>query len=160
VILLLGVTGDDFGGSEWAYAEHGHLGGTPPLVDLDRERSLAVVLVEGSRQSLLESAHDLSDGGLAQALVESCLRRGAGARVTVPGDPFTALFSESTARALVGVRPDRVEAVTALARQHGVQVTRLGAVTADGTLTVDGILTVPLAELREAHESTLPRLFD
>jgi len=159
-ILLLGVTGDDFGGSEWAYAEHGHLGGTPPLVDLDRERSLAVVLVEGSRQSLLESAHDLSDGGLAQALVESCLRRGAGARVTVPGDPFTALFSESTARALVGVRPDRVEAVTALARQHGVQVTRLGAVTADGTLTVDGILTVPLAELREAHESTLPRLFD
>ena len=160
VVLLLGTTGAEFGGSEWACAEHGHLGGSPPLVDLEKERALAAVLVEGSEHGLLSAAHDLSDGGLAQTLVESCLRAGLGASVTVAGDPFTALFSESTARVVVSVRPASLDTVTAMAERHGVPLTRLGEVTADPTLTVDGVLSVPLAELREAYESTLPRLFD
>ncbi len=72
-VLLLGDTAEELGGSEWAWAEHRHLGGRPPAVDLQRERVLAEVLVAGSRDGMLSSAHDLSDGGLAQALVESCL---------------------------------------------------------------------------------------
>ena len=158
VIVLLGTTGDDFGGSEWAYAEHGHLGGTPPGVDLEAERALGRVLVGGA--GLLRSAHDLSEGGLAQALVEAALRRGQGASVRLDGDPFVQLFSESTARALVSVGPGEEAAVRALASRHGVPAVRLGEVTADGTLTVAGVFSVPLAELREAHESTFPRLFD
>ncbi|MFL6128651.1 MAG: phosphoribosylformylglycinamidine synthase subunit PurL [Mycobacteriales bacterium] len=156
VVVLLGRTGADFGGSEWAYAEHGHLGGSPPPVDLDRERALAAVL----RSGILRSAHDLSDGGLAQALVESALRLGVGARVTLDGDPFVQLFSESTARALVTVAAADLATLAAVAARDGVPLTRLGELTADATLTIEGVLTVPLAELREAHESTLPRLFD
>src|SRR4029079_17502331 len=95
VIVLLGATGEHFGGSEWAFAEHGHLGGTPPPVDLAAEQALGAVL----RTAPLRSAHDLSDGGLAQALVECCLRRDRGATVAVDGDPFVALFSESATRA-------------------------------------------------------------
>ena len=157
VVVLLGETRADFGGSEWAYAEHGHLGGTPPPVDLGKERALAAILIRGA--GLLHSAHDLSDGGLAQALVESALRHDLGVRVTV-GDPFVQLFSESAARALVTVAESDLDRLTALASRHDVPLTRLGEVTADATLTVEGVLTVPLAELREAHESTLPRLFD
>ena len=56
---------------------HGHLGGLPPVVDLGAETALAVLLREGV--GLLTSAHDLSDGGLAQALAEAALRRGVGA---------------------------------------------------------------------------------
>jgi phosphoribosylformylglycinamidine synthase subunit PurL len=156
VVVLLGATGAHFGGSEWAYAEHGHLGGTPPPVDLDAERALAGVL----RSGLLRSAHDLSDGGLAQALVESCLRRNLGATVAVDGDPFVALFSESTARALVTVGEDDLDRLTALAEERGVPCATLGEVTGDPTLTVLDVLDVPLAELREASESTLPALFD
>jgi phosphoribosylformylglycinamidine synthase len=70
------------------------------------------------------------------------------------------LFSESTARALVTVAAGDVDRLTALATRHDVPLTCLGEVTAGATLTVDGVLSVPLAELREAHESTLPRLFD
>jgi phosphoribosylformylglycinamidine synthase len=156
VVVLLGATGPHFGGSEWAFAEHGHLGGTPPPVDLAAERALARVL----RATPLRSAHDLSDGGLAQALVECCLRRGRGATVAADGDPFVALFSESTARALVSVAEDDLDQLTALAEQHGVPCVVLGEVTDQPALTVVDVLSVPLAELRAAAESTLPALFD
>ena len=100
-IFLLGDTREELSGSEWAHVVHGHLGGVPPEVDLAAERALAVLLVEAV--GLLSSAHDLSDGGLGQALAESALRNDIGARVTVPGDVFLGLFAESTARVLVTV---------------------------------------------------------
>ena len=104
-VYLLGSTRDELGGSEWAHAVHGHLGGRPPVVDLDAERQLADILVNASRDGLVDAAHDLSDGGLAQALVESSLRHGVGRRVWLPDDldPFVALFSESAGRAIVAV---------------------------------------------------------
>ena len=156
VVVLLGATGADLGGSEWAHAEHGHLGGTPPPVDLAAERALAGVL----RTGRLRSAHDLSDGGLAQALVESCLRHGRGASVAVDGDPFVALFSESTARALVTVTEDDLDGLLQAAEDGGVPAAVIGEVTDGATLTVLDVLTVPLAELRAAGDATLPALFD
>ena len=162
-IMLLGETRDEFGGSEWAHAIHGHLGGRPPTVDLERERLLGEVLVAGSQQVLLSAAHDLSDGGLAQALVESCLRGGVGARVTLPDglDPFVGLFAESAARAVVVVPgPEAERRLADLCIARSLPYVRIGAVTPGAALLdVAGVFAVPLAELREAHESTLPRLF-
>ncbi|HEV2088099.1 MAG TPA: phosphoribosylformylglycinamidine synthase subunit PurL, partial [Cryptosporangiaceae bacterium] len=104
-LLLLGEVREELSGSEWAWVEHGHLGGPPPRVDLPHERRLGEVLIAASRGGMLGAAHDLSDGGLAQALAESCLRHGVGARVTLPddADPFVWLFSESAGRVLVSV---------------------------------------------------------
>nr|MDT0666137.1 AIR synthase related protein [Micromonospora sp. DSM 115978] len=83
-LVLLGETAAEFGGSEWAWATHRHLGGTPPIVDLAREKTLAEVLVAAAGAGLLTATHDLSDGGLGQALVESCLRGGLGAAISFP----------------------------------------------------------------------------
>ena len=81
------------------------------------------------------SAHDLSDGGLAQALAESALRHGTGARLRLVGDPFVALFSESGARAVVTTSdPGGVKDSAAWA---GVEVTELGTTGGDA-LVVDG----------------------
>ena len=151
VIYLLGETREELDGSEWARVAHDHLGGRPPAVDLLAEQRLGEVL----RADVLRSAHDLSDGGLAQALVECCLRGGLGARVALDGDPFVALFSESTARALVTVAPDDEQRLVDL----GYPCARLGEVGGDA-LVVDGVLDLPLGELRAAHEGTLPALFD
>ena len=109
VVLLLGETSDELAGSEWAHEVHAHLGGLPPAVDLGAERRLAELLVAGSRDHLLTAAHDLAVGGLAQTLVEMALRGGRGARVLLPteADPFVALFSESAARAVVTVGPEK-----------------------------------------------------
>jgi phosphoribosylformylglycinamidine synthase len=161
-ILLLGETRDEFGGSEWAHAIHGHLGGRPPTVDLHRERALADVLVAGARDGLLAAAHDLSDGGLAPALVESCLRGGVGARIDLPpgAEPFVALFAESAGRAVVVVAEPAVPRLAELCAAHGLPWARIGAVTGGDSLDVTGLGAVPLAELRAAHEGTLPRLFD
>jgi phosphoribosylformylglycinamidine synthase II len=161
-LLLLGDTREEFGGSEWAHVVYAHLGGLPPLVDLAAEAALASVLISGARDGLLAAAHDLSDGGLSQALVESCLRGGLGCRVTLPGDPFVTLFSESVARAVVAVRPGNEKRVMALCEQAGVPVAPLGVVGGD-SLTVLGaadgqpLFSISLAELRESHEATLPR---
>jgi phosphoribosylformylglycinamidine synthase subunit PurL len=157
-IVLLGRTGEEFGGSAWAHVLHGHLGGCPPAPDLDAERRLAALLAEAAAAGLLSAAHDLSDGGLAIALAESCLRGGVGCVVGLPGDPFTALFSESAGRAIVTVRPGAEAAFGQLRDAHGVVGETIGAVGGD-SLVVDGCFAIPLTELAAVHGQTLPALF-
>ncbi len=164
-IYLLGDTRDEFGGSEWAHVVHGHLGGRPPGVDLAREQLLAEVLAAASRDGVLRSAHDLSDGGLSQALVEACLIGGLGAAVQVGSDPFVALFAESAGRVLVTVPADvrdRFEAQArfeALCAERALPAQRLGAVDAGTALEIAEVGSLPLQELRTAWEETLPAHF-
>ncbi len=161
ILLLLGESRDEFGGSEWAHVVHGHLGGTPPVVDLDQEKRLAQVLVAGSRDGMLSAAHDVSDGGLAQALVESCLRGGRGARIVLPdtADPFVLLFGESAGRAVVAVPRSEELRFTDMCRTRSLACVRIGVVDGDA-LDVQGQFSIGLDELRAAHTATLPSLFD
>ena len=182
-VYLLGTTRGELDGSVWADVVHGHLGGLPPRVDLAAERALASVLVAAARDRLVDAAHDLSDGGLAQGLVESCLRYGVGAQVRVEElcardqvTTFEALFAESAARAIVAVPRTEEVRFTDLCTARGVPSLRIGATddsasaatggvageTAAGdgpALVVEGLLSVPLTELAEAHRATLPRHF-
>ncbi|HEV7826440.1 MAG TPA: phosphoribosylformylglycinamidine synthase subunit PurL [Mycobacteriales bacterium] len=165
-IILLGDTREELSGSEWAWVAHGHLGGMPPKVDLDRERLLGEVLVAGSRDGLLSSAHDLSEGGLAQALAESALRYDTGARIVLPEEfqagtgPFVFLFSESAHRAIVTVPRSEELRFTEMCTARKLPWQRIGVVDAEAkALEIQDAFTVPLTELREAHEGTLPRLF-
>ncbi|WP_375481948.1 phosphoribosylformylglycinamidine synthase subunit PurL [uncultured Jatrophihabitans sp.] len=172
-IYLLGDTHDELGGSEWAYTVHGFLGGRPPAVDLAREQVLADVLIEAGAQGLLDSAHDLADGGLSQALVECCLHGDVGARITLPTDTdteaesgaapdaFVSLFSESAGRAVVSVLRADKDRFTELCAQRGLPCTRIGSVDLlDAALEVQDRFRIPLRELRETWTATLPRRFD
>jgi phosphoribosylformylglycinamidine synthase subunit PurL len=160
-IYLLGTTRDELCGSEWAQVVHGHLGGRPPVVDLAAEKELADILVNASRDGLIDAAHDLSEGGLAQALVESCLRHWVGARVWLPEhlDPFVALFSESSARAVVAVPRSEEVRFTDMCGARGFPHLRVGVtdgVGQDAVLDVQGRFTVPLVDLHAAWSGTLP----
>jgi phosphoribosylformylglycinamidine synthase subunit PurL len=157
-VVLLGRTEPEFGGSAWAWAAHRHLGGLPPAADLAAERRLAALLAAAARDGLLSAAHDLSDGGLAVALAECCLAGEAGCRVSVAGDPFTFLFSESAARAVVAVTAGSESALRALCERHGVPATVLGTVGGD-SLDVAGCFTIALSELAAARGQVLPALF-
>ncbi len=158
-LVLLGRTTLELGGSAWAGVAHGHLGGRPPRVDLDAERALAELLQAAAQDQLAAAAHDLSDGGLAVALAESCLRGGLGCQVDLPGDPFTWLFSESAGRAVVAVRPGAEAAFAALAARHGVPAQDIGTVGGD-SLQVAGCFIIPLEELTTVHAGPLPALLD
>ncbi len=153
VVFLLGETREELSGSEWAHVVHSHLGGRPPVVDLAAEKSLAELLAAGV--GLFTSAHDVSDGGLAQALAECVLRHDVGVVATVPADPFVALFSESAGRVVVTVDSARAEELQALAAKHGVATTPIG-VTAGRELAVDGQFSIRLDELRTTWSATIP----
>jgi phosphoribosylformylglycinamidine synthase len=156
VIYLLGETRDEFGGSEWAHLQ-GHLGGVPPRVDLSHERALSRVLVTGSQTGVIRAAHDVSDGGAAQALVEMALRSDVGADVSIPSsiDPFVFCCSESAGRAIVVVTPDREAEFISLCEALAVPATRIGAVTSGDELSF-GSFAISLDEVRRIHESTIP----
>jgi len=166
-LYLLGTTSLELDGSAWAGVVHDHLGGRPPAVDLDGERRLAGLLHAAADQQIVTSAHDLSDGGLGQALAEGVLRFGVGARVFLGEvlerdgvDLATALFSESTGRVIVSVpREDDVK-FRGLCEGRGYPVARIGVTDAQsGTLEVQDVFTVGLDELRETHRGTLPARF-
>ncbi|MFD3443705.1 phosphoribosylformylglycinamidine synthase subunit PurL [Microbacteriaceae bacterium 4G12] len=164
-LYLLGVTRQELDGSAWAGVVHGHLGGRPPAVDLPTEQALAALLAAANSQNILASAHDLADGGLAQALAESVLRFGVGARVALGElmerdgvDATTALFSESTGRMLVAVpREDDVK-FRGLCEGRGYPVLRIG-VTDGADLEVQGLFTVSADELRATSRAVLPAVF-
>ncbi|MET4637572.1 phosphoribosylformylglycinamidine synthase subunit PurL [Mycetocola sp. 2940] len=166
-IYLLGVTSEELSGSAWAGTIHDHLGGLPPAVDFDREKDLAALLHAGSQSSIIASAHDLSDGGLAQALAESVMRFGVGARVWLGEilerdgiDIATALFSESTGRVLVSVpREDDVK-FRGLCEGRNYPVLRIGVTDkATPALEIQDLFTATVDELRATHQATLPAAF-
>ncbi|MBI2402023.1 MAG: phosphoribosylformylglycinamidine synthase subunit PurL [Gemmatimonadetes bacterium] len=170
-IMLLGTTRGHLGGS--AYWAHllGCVGGPPPPVDLAAERRLVSLLVALSRGSLIASAHDLSEGGLAVALAESCFgppyaERVLGAEVDLKGlsdrlSSAALLFGEDQGRALLSVPPQREAAVLTLAREHDVPAAVIGTVGAPG-----GRLRLRLREtevswsvedLRRTYDDAIPR---
>ncbi|WP_027941496.1 phosphoribosylformylglycinamidine synthase subunit PurL [Amycolatopsis taiwanensis] len=161
-LLLLGETHDELGGSAWAQVMHGHLGGLPPKVDLARERLLAEILVAGSRDGMISAAHDLSDGGLAQTLVETVLTGQCGARIVLDpdADEFVQLFSESSGRVLVAVPRTEELRFTEMCDARGLPWRRTGVVDPESdALEIQDVATFSLDELRAAWEGTLPALF-
>ncbi len=155
-ILLLGETKEELSGTAWEDVIHlGHLGGMPPMPNLDAEIALGKVTIEASKRGLVSSAHDLSDGGLAIALAESCLRHDLGATVSLPeGDATVSLFSESPARALVSLPESSLDEFVTLCAENNVPVCRLGFV-GEHKLTVSGMFGIGLGELRAAWRAPI-----
>lgn len=157
-IWLLGDTAEELSGSIWADAVHdGHLGGEPPKVDLRAEKELAHVLRFAAQEGLICSAHDLSEGGLAVALVESAIQGGHGFRVDLgTEDPTVALFSESASRALVSFPESSVERMMSVAEEHDVPLRRIGEVLEEPRAEVEGLFDLTLGELYDVWTTPIP----
>ncbi|MGW6424387.1 phosphoribosylformylglycinamidine synthase subunit PurL [Nocardia sp. NPDC055053] len=161
-LILLGETHDELDGSIWSQVVHDHLGGVPPKVDFAREQLLSEVLTSGSRDGMISAAHDLSEGGLAQTVVEAALAGETGCRIVLPegSDPFVELFSESAGRVLVAVPRSEETRFTKMCDARQLPWARIGVVDqGSDSIEVQGQFSVTLAELREAFEGTLPKLF-
>lgn len=181
-VVLLGSTRDELDGSAWARIVHDHLGGLPPKVDLEAEMALGRVLEALSAadgpdgQPLIRAAHDLSNGGLIQSLVDSALRFGIGGSFDIAQaagiagvDDFVMLLSESQGRAMVAVAEESLPAVYAAAEAEGVQAARIGTTGGDMVAITGGdVLTdsgngngwmADITELRDMQESALRSRF-
>ena len=158
-VYLLGETGAELGGSEFAEAVLGEVTGMPPALDVARERAVLDLLVAAAADTLLASAHDCGDGGVGVALAECAIGAGHGFAVSIPTDlpPHVALFSESASRAVVSVAPLDEDAFRALSAAHGVSVARIGE-TGGPRAVIDAAIDIPVAELAEIWETAIPRL--
>ena len=165
-IYLLGTTFDELDGSVWAKDIHDHLGGTPPKLDLKKEKELADLIHGASIQGLIESAHDLSEGGLAIAIIEASLRFNVGCRIWLGElmerdriDATAALFSESQSRVIVSVgREDDVK-FQSLCEARGVSVLRIGVTDKESAaVDIQSIAKLTLADIRKAWSATIPQV--
>lgn len=169
-IFLIGETRAELDGSAWADVIHQHLGGIPPKLDLETERKLADVLVNAARDAIVDSAHDLSEGGLIQALLESSVRFGVGAKINLSEvlerdglSPFELLFSESTGRVLVSVPQSEQRRFQDSCVARGIAVAKIGEVGHEENdqqiLEIVDLFSVNVAQASEKHEQTLPEIF-
>jgi len=164
VVLLGGIGSCDavrFGGTEYAKVVLQRLWGLPPALDLELEKRVQAAQREIAAAGLAESAHDLSDGGLAVALAEASFGPvGIGARLDLDSDLQSEflLFHEGPSRILIStVQPDQVAAIAA---RHGVEALRVG-------ITIEGVIEIrnrgallgrwDVEQLREVFEGALER---
>ena len=171
VLIALGETKDEFGGSIWQQvsadtSDASSLNGLPPQVDMANEKRLAEFF---HGNELLTAAHDISEGGLAVTAFEMAKRAGATADgaglglnldlTAVHEDEFVAAFSESASRVLVATTADRADQVLARASELGIPAAIVGETTETGALTLGGE-SVAISQLVSAWSATLPDLFD
>ena len=159
----------EFSSSEYSKTVGGVVAGEPPTIDLAAEKQLIDCLVALAADAVVVSAHDISDGGLAITLAESCFASGAGAApllgaaVTLD-DAFSAeaaIFGEAGARCIVSVSPAKLAALQGIARQYGVAARQIGEVTRDPALRIErkgrAIIDSPVENLREVWANSLER---
>lgn len=161
VIVLLGRTREELGGSEYLAVAHGRIRGTPPWIDLAVEMQVQRVCLQAIVEGLVRSAHDVSEGGLAVALAECCItgpEEPLGAEIEMDAviRPDAWLFGESQSRIIVSVRRKHVNRVRDLARAADVPLVVLGEVRGR-RLRIGTLIDVPSADLRRASNEALPR---
>ncbi|ERI08673.1 phosphoribosylformylglycinamidine synthase subunit PurL [Aneurinibacillus aneurinilyticus] len=159
VLLLLGETRAELGGTEYQKLMNGSVFGRPPVLDLEVEKKLQQTVLTAIQHGLIASAHDLAEGGLATALVESA-EPGLGAVVdwNIGLRPDIALFSESQSRVLLSVKPEHMNEVCELAAKNGTSCAKIGTVGTDAvSVKINGreLINTPLADLKAAWKGAI-----
>ena len=152
-------------GSEYLATVLGQTTGDTPYLNLEEEAAVHTAMLALIRNGFVESAHDVSDGGLAVCLAESCIHSGLGADVQLSnaasGRLDALLFGEAQSRIVFSVRPDATlhEELCDLVAGHGAQATRIGTV-GESTIhvSVDDslVLDESVEALAEPYHSTIP----
>jgi phosphoribosylformylglycinamidine synthase II len=150
LILLVGDTKDELGGSEYLFVEHGLEEGTPPSLDLQRELNVQRFTLAAIRRGLVKSAHDCADGGLAVAVAESCISGKIGASIELP-DSIEAtpgiridslLFGESQSRVVLSCSSANLPALQQMAQKAKVPLSMIGTVGGEKLTVSDNRMNV------------------
>ncbi|HHY79670.1 MAG TPA: phosphoribosylformylglycinamidine synthase subunit PurL, partial [Thermoanaerobacter sp.] len=155
VIIILGENKGEIGGSEYLKVCFGMVKGQPPQIDLEEEKRLQELVLKLIDKGLINSSHDISEGGFAAALVESAISGKKGAKISLQTSlrEDIELFSESQPRALITVSPEKVEEVLKIAYEYQVPAQKVGVVEGKKiAIEVNGkkIIDLPLEVLEES----------
>jgi phosphoribosylformylglycinamidine synthase len=155
-VLLVGLPGDDLGGSRYLEVEHGLFAGRPPEVDLLGERAAHEFVLAAAAGGHLRSAHDIGEGGMLVALAEACLLGERGVRCPPLGNQGqirtdALYFGETQGRFLLSAPSRSMPELQNLARRHRVDIQLLG-LTGGDNLEFEGEFSLPLADLARAYQ--------
>jgi phosphoribosylformylglycinamidine synthase subunit PurL len=153
LVVLLGRTREELGGSEYLKFIYGKTQGSPPWIDLKMEKAVQSCCHEAIEQGLLSSAHDISDGGMAVALAECCIGgpdKPLGVRIETPemhrADAW--LFSESQSRIIVSLAENHLGELQEIAERHRVPLQVMGAV-GGHRFMIQPLLRLPVEDMRD-----------
>ena len=161
-IYLIGGGEPTLGGSEYLAVIHGQEVGRPPALDMEAEKKLQAFLREAISQGLLQSSHDVSDGGLAVALAECCIAGEYGAGVTLTNVNAQALFGESSALVIVSAAEQNMQRLRELASLSGVDAFWCGRVEGNSLQISEALqdeyqikMRLSVRDLRDAYEGAI-----
>jgi phosphoribosylformylglycinamidine synthase len=163
VIILVGETKAELGGSELQYVLQGAAAGRPPEINLATEKKVLDAVLGAIQKGLVASAHDLSEGGIAVAVAESCISGRLGAEVALSSELRAdhLLFSESQSRILLSAKPEQAAALQALLTEQGVVHAQIGNVKGSSlTISVNGKagIQAPVQQLEKVWKDAIPCL--
>jgi phosphoribosylformylglycinamidine synthase II len=153
----------EFGSSEYAKEILGALWGFPPALKLEKEAALQKCIVELIQAGLVESAHDVSEGGLAVCVAEAGFRNGVGAKVELRSNDLPAeyvLFGEDASRIVVSCDQSVVSRIKEIAAKHGIAADLIGqTILNDLEISMDGkaMVSARVADLFAAWDTALER---
>jgi phosphoribosylformylglycinamidine synthase len=162
ILLSTGDDSDGLGGSEYLYRRTGLVAGQAPSCDLKNQAALVQTLIELADKRLLNSAHDVSEGGLAVALTECCFAQGTersmGAKVQMQNVHLrrdTVLFGERQGFVILSADPNNVKDILAISKKHGLEAKQIGTVGTD-RLMIDDLIDESVEELYSIYSTALP----
>ena len=156
-VYLLGDIVDDIACSEYLYSYRGIKLSTPPHFDLDKEANMQKALSDLINQGLIESAHDVSEGGLFITMLESAMCRNYGFDLYTSGevrlDSF--LFGESQGRVVVTVKEGKENDFIDMLNISGVACCAIGSVRADGEIFVDEVSFGKVSAYKASYDNAI-----
>jgi phosphoribosylformylglycinamidine synthase subunit PurL len=165
LICLIGASDRSLGGSQFLKTIHAKIAGRPAGIDLELEKRLQLIIRNLIRDGLINSAHDLSDGGLAVSLAECCLPGGLGALVSLPAveRPELGLFGEGPSRIIITVDPGELDKVKKAVAEVQINLSELGEVKGSALIIKSGddiIVELSQAEMKKAYEGVFEWIMD
>ncbi|MBK7104139.1 MAG: phosphoribosylformylglycinamidine synthase subunit PurL [Ignavibacteriae bacterium] len=163
-IYVLGEDFEEIGGSEFLSVIHGIVKGNSPNINLEVEKKLHKTVLELIDKKLINSAHDVSDGGIISALAECCIINNPkliGAEVKIPiknREDFT-LFSESQSRIIISVNPNFENEFLEIVKNSNLHFVYLG-ITTDKDFIVNSNINISLEKLVDLYFESIPRLMN
>ena len=162
-IILLGNLGGCVGGSEYLNLIHGRVEGDVPNIDLEYEKMVQDSVLEGIRQGVIKSAHDISDGGLAIALAECCIvgRNNLGANIVISRKirDDELLFGETQSAIIVTISESDLMRIEEVSGKFQIPCETIGKVSGN-SLSINSFLDIAVSKLRKIYESALPELLE
>ena len=161
LIVLLGTPLGQIGGSEYLERIHQTVAGDAPLIDLSKEKRTHKAYLQMVNLGLVKSCHDVSEGGLATCIAESCISGpdmiGGEIDLKIKGRKDFGLFAEDQSLLVISIRPNNLESVLKIANSHSISIQKIG-ITGGSTYVWKGYFELDLASLRKKWKNTFRKM--